>query len=254
MLIWVGTSRWLVRGRARPHVPTLPVERPPLGVLRFRPLATLWTWPRASEPPRWVPMAADAAAADDNSSPPAETEIAAWIAATLDGDDRAFAQLVRNFKERVLRLVARFARNSHDLDEIAQDVFVDAHRNLAKFRGDAPFEHWLCRIATRRCQDYLRRIYRRRWWSSLDEMRDSGFEPAGDVAAPVDPRVELLRLALRQLHPDQQTILNLLELQECSVREAAQFTGWSESNVKVRAHRARHALRAAMDKLARRGI
>jgi RNA polymerase sigma-70 factor (ECF subfamily) len=203
-------------------------------------------------------MAADAAAADD-ASPAADTsaaDIAAWIAATLDGDDRAFAQLVRHFKERILRLVARFARNRHDLDEVAQDVFVDAHRNLAKFRGDAPFEHWLCRIATRRCQDYLRRLYRRRWCSSLDELRDSGFEPAGDAAgagATVDPRVELLRLALRQLHPDHQTILNLLELQDCSVREAAQFTGWSEANVKVRAHRARHALRAAMDKLAKRG-
>jgi RNA polymerase sigma-70 factor (ECF subfamily) len=200
-------------------------------------------------------MAADASVADDAPAPSAESDIAAWITATLDGDERAFAQLVRHFKERILRLVARFARNSHDLDEIAQDVFVDAHRNLGKFRGDAPFEHWLCRIATRRCQDYLRRIYRRRWWSSLDEMRDTGFEPSGDAAGAtaVDPRVELLRLALRQLHPDHQTILNLLELQECSVREAAQFTGWTESNVKVRAHRARHALRAAMDKLAKRG-
>jgi RNA polymerase sigma-70 factor (ECF subfamily) len=201
-------------------------------------------------------MAVDADAADETPALPTESDIATWISATLDGDDRAFTQLVRHFKERILRLASRFARNAHDLDEIAQDVFVDAHRNLAKFRGDAPFEHWLCRIATRRCQDYLRRIYRRRWWSSLDEMRDSGFEPTGDGAgnSATDSRVELLRLALRQLHPDHQTILNLLELQECSVREAAQFTGWSESNVKVRAHRARHALRAAMEKLAKRGV
>jgi RNA polymerase sigma-70 factor, ECF subfamily len=200
-------------------------------------------------------MAAETAAADDAPEiAPTESEITAWIAATIDGDDRAFARLVHQFKERILRLVARFARNRHDLDEIAQDVFVDAHRNLAKFRGDAPFEHWLCRIATRRCQDYLRRIYRRRWWSSLDELRESGFEPTGDAGVPTaDSRVELLRLALRQLHPDHQTILNLLELQQCSVREAAQLTGWSESNVKVRAHRARHALRAAMDRLAKRG-
>lgn len=197
-------------------------------------------------------MAADDAAATNAPASPTEADIAAWITATLDGDDRAFAQLVRQFKERILRLVARFARNSHDLDEIAQDVFVDAHRSLAKFRADAPFEHWLCRIATRRCQDYLRRIYRRRWWSSLDEMRESGFEPSAEAAVAADPRVELLRTALRRLPPDQQTILNLLELQECSVREAARYTGWSESNVKVRAHRARHALRAQMEKLAAR--
>ncbi len=197
-------------------------------------------------------MAADTEAADDAPAPPRDADPAAWIAATLAGDERAFAQLVRQFKDRILRLVARFARNTHDLDEIAQDVFVDAHRSLGKFRGDAPFEHWLCRIATRRCQDYLRRIYRRRWWSSLDEMQEGGFEPPADGAPAVDPRVELLRLALHRLHPHHQTILNLLELQECSVREAAQLTGWSEANVKVRAHRARHALRAEMEKLAAR--
>lgn len=215
----------------------------------------LWAWPPRPAAPRWLAMAADASAANADESPesPDAAELAAWIAATLEGDDRAFAQLVRQFKERVLRLIARFARNAHDLDEIAQDVFVDAHRSLAKFRGDAPFEHWLCRIATRRCQDYLRRIYRRHWWTSLDELRDSGFEPAGDAPPPEDPRIEMLRVALRRLHPDHQTILTLLELQDCSVRETAQFTGWSESNVKVRAHRARHALRAEMEKLAARG-
>lgn len=197
-------------------------------------------------------MAAPATAADETPSAPDTAELATWITATLDGDDQAFARLVRHFKERILRLVARFARNSHDLDEIAQDVFVDAHRSLAKFRGDAPFEHWICRIATRRCHDYLRRVYRRRWWASLDELRDSGFEPSGDAPAAEDPRVELLRLALRRLHPDHQTILTLLELQDCSVRETAAFTGWSESNVKVRAHRARHALRTEMEKLAAR--
>jgi RNA polymerase sigma-70 factor (ECF subfamily) len=197
-------------------------------------------------------MADNAEVSDDARDRASETEIAAWISATLEGDDRAFARLVRQFKGRILRLVARFARNPHDLDEIAQDVFVDAHRNLAKFRGEAPFEHWLCRIATRRCQDYLRRLYRRRWWSSLDALRESGFEPRQDAPAPGDSRVELLRLAMRRLPPEQQTVLTLLELQELSVREIAEFTGWSESNVKVRAHRARHALRAMLGRLAAR--
>ncbi|HEX7123885.1 MAG TPA: RNA polymerase sigma factor [Gemmatimonadaceae bacterium] len=198
-------------------------------------------------------MAAGLEPAEDASdTPPAEPQIAAWIAATLEGDDAAFARLVHHFKDRVLRLVARFARNTHDLDEITQDVFVDAHRGLSRFRGDAPFEHWLCRIATRRCQDYLRRHYRRRWWSSLDELRDRGFDPAGE-AGTADGRVELLRLALQRLHPDHQTVLTLLELQEYSIRETARLTGWSEANVKVRAHRARHALRAAMARLEKHG-
>lgn len=224
------------------------------GCVAVAPARSLWAWPDRDRPSRFLTMAGDDAPAGDHSSSEVvdEAQVATWIRATREGDERAFAALVRHFKERVLRLVSRFARNTHDLDEIAQDVFVDAHRSLGKFRGDAPFEHWLCRIATRRCQDYLRRLYRRRRWSSLDELRDAGFEPAGEQRPAADPRVELLLAALRRLHPDHQTILTLLELQDCSVREAAALTGWSESNVKVRAHRARHALRLEMERAARK--
>jgi RNA polymerase sigma-70 factor, ECF subfamily len=176
-------------------------------------------------------------------------DTAGLIAGALADEPRAFAELVRRHKDRVLRLAARFARTAADLDEIAQDVFVEAHRSLHRFRGEAPFEHWLCRIATRRCQDYLRRHYRRRWFTSLDALRDEGYEPAFTITA--DPRLETLRLALRRLPPDQQTVLTLLELEGHSVRDTAHFTGLSEGNVKVRAHRARLALRVEFDRLDR---
>jgi RNA polymerase sigma-70 factor, ECF subfamily len=171
------------------------------------------------------------------------------IAASINGDPHAFAELIRRHKDRIVRLVARFARSPADLDELAQDTFIQAHRSLHLYRGEAPFEHWLCRIATRCCQNYLRRLYRRRWFTSLDALRDEGFEPAH--AHSTDPRVETLRLALRRLPPDQQTVLTLLELEGHSIRDIALFTGLSEANVKVRAHRARHALRAAFDLLTR---
>lgn len=180
----------------------------------------------------------------DASSPDDTREL---IKASINDDPHAFAELIRRHKDRIIRLVARFARTPADLDELAQDTFIKAHRALHRYRGDAPFEHWLCRIATHCCQDYLRRHYRRRWFTSLDALRDEGFEPSPDTS--VDPRVETLRLALRRLSPDQQTVLTLLELEGHSVRDTALFTGLSESNVKVRAHRARHALRVEFDRL-----
>src|SRR5882724_2671122 len=78
-------------------------------------------------------------------------EIAADVQAAQAGDGEAFARLVRRHAARVIRLVGRFARSPADLDEIAQDVFVEAHRSLSRYRGEAPLEHWLSRIATRRC-------------------------------------------------------------------------------------------------------
>ena len=175
----------------------------------------------------------------------AETD-AGLVRAAQAGDADAFARLVRAHAGRVARLVSRFTRSRADLEEISQDVFLDAHRALGRFDGRAPFGHWLARIATRRCHDHLRRVYRRRWFTSLEALLSGGREPAREEEPPGDPRLERLRRELERLPPEQRTVLTLLELEEHSVREVAALTGWSEGNVKVRAHRARAALRAAL--------
>src|SRR3954463_1463444 len=79
------------------------------------------------------------------------------VAASLDGDDDAFAELVARHKRRVFGTAARFARDDHQLDDICQEVFVRVFRNLGKFRGDAPFAHWLARITVSACYDFLRK-------------------------------------------------------------------------------------------------
>ena len=190
--------------------------------------------------------------ADDSAAQPLGHDTDdALIEATLGNDDQAFAELVRRYADRVARLVARFARGPHDLAELSQDVFIDVHRNLHRFDRRSPLEHWICRIATRRCYDYLRRHYRRRWWTSLDALQEDGFEPA---PAHVDhssqapsPRVAALHDAIRRLPPDQRTLITLLELEGYSPRDAAALTGWTEGNVRIRAYRARAALRKALE-------
>ena len=67
----------------------------------------------------------------------------------LAGDDRhAFAELVRRHQSSVRTLLRRLARNDHGLaDDLAQDTFIQVHRNLRQFRGDAKFATWIYRIA-----------------------------------------------------------------------------------------------------------
>jgi len=164
------------------------------------------------------------------------------IQSTLAGDDAAFAALVARHKRKVFGIAARFARNDHDLDDLAQEIFVKAYRNLGRFRGDAPFEHWLSRIAVRSCYDHLRQTRPERTTGTLD-----GVEvPVEDNVAPARAR-EVLDYALGQLPADQRLVITLLELEEQTVREIAAATGWSESNVKVRAHRARQRLKEILE-------
>ncbi len=170
------------------------------------------------------------------------------VEATPTGDDQAFSELSRRHKGRVFGLAARFAGNSAELEDICQDVFVQIYFKLRQYRHDSPFEHWVLRITTHKCYDYLRRRRRTSGNVSIEAMLESGHEPSAPQHPDPHPDLEILHSALAQLSPKERLVITLLELEETSVREIAGLTGWSEGNVKVRAFRARTALRKLMEK------
>ena len=164
------------------------------------------------------------------------------IQSTLAGDDEAFAELVRRHKRKIFGIAVRFARNDAELNDICQEIFVKAYQKLKSFRGEAPFEHWVSRIAVHSCYDFLRATRHDRENVSLDgiEIGVRPDESARDAS-------ELLHWAMARLSADERLVITLLELEERSVRETAELTGWSESNVKVRAFRARQALKKILE-------
>jgi RNA polymerase sigma-70 factor (ECF subfamily) len=164
------------------------------------------------------------------------------IQSTLAGDDEAFAELVRRHKRKVFGIAARFARNAAELDDICQEIFVKAYRNLSGFRGEAPFEHWVSRIAVRACYDFLQATRHDRDNVPLDRL-EMGAPDNVDAAHAS----EIVQWAMARLFADERLVITLLELEERSVRETAALTGWSESNVKVRAFRARQALKKVLE-------
>jgi RNA polymerase sigma-70 factor, ECF subfamily len=169
------------------------------------------------------------------------------VSAARSGDDAAFALLVGRHKRRVFTLAARFARDADELEDICQDVFIKVYEHLSAFRNDAPFEHWLTKIAVRVCHDALRRRRQEKHHTSLDDMVAELPDCAGSSESEVRQARQFLKYAMSGLSPDEQLIITLLELEEFSVREASAATGWSEANVKVRAHRARQALKRVVE-------
>lgn len=168
------------------------------------------------------------------------------IRGALTGDDGAFALLVTRYKRRVFGLATRFAGNRDELEDICQEVFIKVYDNLSKFRQEAPFEHWLTKISVRTCHDFLRSRQRDRGRidvNQLPEMRDHAVEAR---SAAREAR-ELLTWAMAQLKPADRVVITLLELEEKTVKETADLTGWSEANVKVRAFRARQALKRILE-------
>jgi len=174
---------------------------------------------------------------------------AALVARAVAGDAAAFNRLVERWQDRVFRLARRFFRRGEDAEEVAQEVFMKLYATLPRYRADAPFEHYLLRIATNACHDKLR------WRRSRPET------PAGDrtgetaawldralrgravEAAQAEEARGLAADLLDRLPPRDRIVLVLLDLEGRSSAEVAEATGSTRAAVKIRAMRARRALR-----------
>ncbi len=165
------------------------------------------------------------------------------VRGAVGGDDRAFTHLVTRYKRRVFRLAARFTRSEHELDDLCQDIFLKVYENLGQFRGDAPFEHWLSRIAVRTCYDALRKERHHRRQLPLDELTWELRDPRIDDRHSAADARSVVMWGVGQLKAEERLVITLMELEEKSVKEVAALTGWTEVNVKVRAWRARKALK-----------
>jgi RNA polymerase sigma-70 factor, ECF subfamily len=170
------------------------------------------------------------------------------IDSAKNGDENSFTTLVTRYKHRVFGLAAHFARDSFELDDICQIVFIKIYEHLGTFRHDAPFEHWLSRVTVNTCYDVLRKDKRAGRNVALESIPADIRDPAAfDARGPAQDAYEIMKRALTKLRPDERIIVTLLELEEQSVRDVAMLTGWSEGNVRIRAHRARQALKKILE-------
>ena len=170
------------------------------------------------------------------------------VEAALEGDDEAFIRLVAKYKRRVIGLAARFIGLREELDDICQDVFMKAYYHLPSYKKNAPFEHWLSRIAVNACYDVLRK--KKLALTHTEPMYELAFDIADqslDERQEAEEAYQALSRGLARLKAPERLVITLLELEERSVREVASLTGWSKSNVKVRAFRARRALRNILE-------
>src|SRR5271170_1899043 len=155
------------------------------------------------------------------------------IAAVLDGDSASFEPLVRKYQPRVFATARRYARRESEVEDIVQEVFIKAFQKLNSFRGEAPFEHWLMRLAVRTCYDFLRGHQRNREtaFSELTEPEADWLERFVVQPDPALENAEAARLLvdriLSRLSPPARLIITLLEIEERTVKEIAAMTGWS---------------------------
>ena len=177
------------------------------------------------------------------------------IAAVLKGDAACFEPLIVKYQPRVFATARRYARRESEVEDIVQEVFIKAFQKLAGFRSEAPFEHWLMRLAVRTCYDFLRAHQRSREtvFTELSKPETDWLDQYVVEPGAADENAEaarqLIQRLLSRLSPSARLVITLLEIEERTVKEIAELTGWSVPLVKVRAFRARAEMRKILEKI-----
>lgn len=174
----------------------------------------------------------------------------ALVEAARDGDLGAFGELVARYEHRVRAVLFRLLDDERDVEEAAQDAFVQAWRHLDRFRGDAAVFTWLYRIAVNEALARLRR--KRLPTTDLDALADAGPAAARgdepDQAAEANDLRRFLEGAIRRLAPEYRAPLVLRDLLGLTNQEVADVLELTLPGAKTRIHRARMQIRAELER------
>ena len=158
-----------------------------------------------------------------------------------EGDREAFARLLEATRTTVCSIALSVVRDVEASEDVAQDVYLHAWRNLPTLRNADSFLPWLRQLARNRAHDFLRRDQPARRTLLADTLQDPRASIEEDLLN--DDQRRLLREALDALNADAREVLILYYREEQSVRQVATLLELSESAVKKRLERARDALR-----------
>lgn len=166
------------------------------------------------------------------------------------GKQSAYRTLVERYERMVFSITNRYGTTAADAEDLAQEVFVKAFRQIDRLRQPDRFSSWLYGIALNHCRDYAKNIRRQtRPFSDTEQEahRVTGATPAQDEQLEADEQSARLWDALAELSPTYATPFLLKYRDGLSYKAMSARMDVSVSALKVRVHRARKKLQALLD-------
>jgi RNA polymerase sigma-70 factor (ECF subfamily) len=181
---------------------------------------------------------------------PASAEAEATLVESARGGDRAaFEELVRRHADRLYAVVLRFVADADEAQEVTQEAFLRAWRSIGRFERRSRFFTWLYRIGI----NEAKRRAARRPVAPVTSLEDEPVPEAPDWSEAPQTRSEqaevrrILETAIRALPIEYRAPIVLRDVEGLSTREAAEVMDLGEAAFKSRLHRARLAVRRALD-------
>jgi len=171
-----------------------------------------------------------------------------WSHAAQQGDVEAFTNLIQRYERAVYNLCYRMLGNANDAEDAAQETFLRAYKAIGRYDPSRRFSTWVLSIGTNYCIDQLRK--RRLFTLSLDDMpfldvSEDAPGPEGTMA--LREKQAEINVLLAQLNGKDKAAVIMRYWYDLSYDEIAETLSLTNSAVKSRLHRARHALALAME-------
>ncbi len=167
------------------------------------------------------------------------------------GDQRAYAELMKNYRDSLYFMLLKMTNNPHDAEDLTIEAFGKAFKKLHQYTPDYAFSTWLFKIASNNCIDFIRK--KKKYTFSIDQCIDDemGTELANRIPAEdLDPeqelvkkqKIKLMREVVEKLKPHYRTLIELRYFSEFSYEEIAAELNLPLGTVKAQLFRAREFL------------
>ena len=172
------------------------------------------------------------------------------------GDQQAFRVLVETHQQRVYNTCIGFLHHEADSEDVAQEVFIEVHKNIGLFKGDSKLSTWIYRIAVNKSLDFMRKKKRKKRWGffqavlGFDQIPEpvetsKGMLPG--IATEDQDRGKSLFQAIDSLSENQRIAFTLHKLEGLSYQEITEIMGLSLSSVESLMFRAKKNLRKKLE-------
>jgi|TARA_B110000046_G_C13026009_1_gene414135 RNA polymerase sigma factor (sigma-70 family) len=172
-----------------------------------------------------------------------------YIDKVINGDTNAFAYLVDAYKDMVFSLAFKMTKNREEAEEVSQDTFIKAFKNLNKFKGDSKFSTWLYRIGYHACLDAIKKNKNHNNSLEINEITFNKIQSVDTILQGIErkERATVMNDCLLKLPEEERSIIWMFYFDELSLKEIIEVTSLSEANLKVKLHRARKRLLAIVE-------
>lgn len=167
-----------------------------------------------------------------------------YIRNVLNGDTNAFRFLIKSYKDIAFSLTMSVVKNEFLAEEVLQTAFVIAFTKLSTFKGKSKFSTWLYRIVVNEAFKVLKKQKNENMrFGDQTEIRTPEIDSFSSVF-DLDEQRFFINEALKMIVPKESLVLRLFYLEENSIEEIVEITGWTSSHIKVLLHRARINMKA----------